>query len=158
MRKSAVSLLFFGFAAAALLGAAELSKQNTTHVGGKPSSLVRLFAIVGVGEDKLLSEVGPDGQIIGPFALPNKSVLVVTDLIASVNGTPNAGVTYGGLVSQALSGSIGPRFSFDATQQGSQSIHLTSGVRWSQVPRAINSSNSEDSVFVNVYGYVAKDK
>jgi hypothetical protein len=44
------------------------------------------------------------------------------------------------------------------TKQAAQTIHLTGGARWSQVPQAVNAGDSKNAVFLLAYGYVAKDK
>jgi hypothetical protein len=157
MKRRASILIVTALASAALLGAATFSRQSRTHLGGRPSALVRLTANLNPGSNSPLDQIGPDGNSLGPLTLPQKTVLIVTDLLVSVNGTPVAGITRGGLINQSLAGSVDPYYSFDATN-GSQSIHLTSGVRWSEVPLAINADDSKSAVFIAVYGYLAADK
>jgi hypothetical protein len=132
--------------------------QKKTHLGGKASGLVTLFANVTVGTTTSLQEVGPDGNVVGDFVIPQGRVLVVTDLVVSVNGTPAPGVTRGGLINQSHTGVTAPYFSFDATQQGGQTIHLTSGVRWREAPEAVNAGDSSNHVFLHAHGYLVKDK
>ncbi len=150
-------LVTASLAALFLLGAAQFTKQKKTHLGGLPSGLVRLTAIANQGVETPLSWIDSEGTVIGSLMLPPHSVLIVTDMIVSVNGDPQAGVTRGGLVHAGSIGSEDPYYSFDTTKQASQGIHLTSGVVWSHTPVVLNSGDSKNSVFVNVYGYIAKD-
>ena len=147
-----LSLLLFGSASLAM------AQQAKTHLGGKASGLVTLFANVPPGTAAPLQEVDDTGNVTGNFVLPQGRVLIVTDLLASVNGIPIPGITRGGLINQAHTGASSPYFSFDATQQGGTTIHLTGGARWREVPEAINAADSSNAVFLNVYGYLAKDK
>src|SRR5262249_3389009 len=133
------------------------SVQSKTHVGGRASNLLTFFGSVSPGEQDDLVRVMPDGTLHA-FELPKGSVLVVTDLIVSVNGSPSAGVTRGGLINPSGFGNVYPSCSFDATQQPQVAIQLTGGAVWSVVPEVINADNSADPVFVEVHGYLAKDK
>ena len=75
-----------------------------------------------------------------------------------MNETPSAGVTRGGLVNPTAGGTSAPTFSFDTTQQAMQTVHLTSGVVWTVTPGVINAVDSKNGVFVNVYGYLVKNR
>jgi hypothetical protein len=150
----------FAYAATAFVLAVSspsYGQQAKTHLGGKASGLVTLFANVPIGTTQDLELQAPDGTT-GPFTLPANTVLVVTDLIAAINGLPTPGQTRGGLINQAGTGVTSPYFSFDSSQQPSQGIHLTGGARWNQVPRASNAGDSKTAVFLFVYGYLAKNK
>lgn len=154
MRLSSVT-----FAAAALLisSGSILAQQDKTHLGGRPSDMVTLFADVMPGTTSALEQFGSDGNSLGNFTLPPKTALVITDLVVAVNLVGNPGQTRGGLINQAGSGDSRPYFSFDTAQQTSQVLHFTTGVVWSQVPKAINAPDSSSRVFVNVYGYLVKN-
>jgi hypothetical protein len=145
--------------AAVLMGAATLPKlsvQAKTDVGGKASGLVAFFGFGDPGDLNPLIFVPPDGSS-SSFTLPTGSVLVVTDLVVSTNGPPAAGLTRGGLIAGGI-GNTMPYFSFDATKQANQEIHLSSGRVWSVVPDLSVAADSANSVFVEVHGYLAKDK
>jgi hypothetical protein len=133
------------------------AQQSKSHLGGRTSDLMTLFANVVPGTTEELALVGPDGNLLGAFTLPAGLVLIVTDLIVSVNLVPEPGVTRGGLINRAGTGVSRPYFGFDTTQQASQTIHLTGGARWREVPVAINAPDSPNRVFMFVYGYLAED-
>lgn len=134
------------------------AQQDKTHLGGRPNDMVTLFAIAFPGTSVPLEQYGPDGSFGGNFVLPPKTVLVVTDVIASVDLRGSPGQTRGGLINQSQNGGVRPYFSFDTSQQGSQSIHLTSGVVWTQAPLVNNATDSSSGVFVQVYGYLVKNQ
>src|SRR5262245_55727501 len=93
--------------AALLLSASSafgVSVQSKTHLGGKASNLLAFTANVQPGALGTLSRVMPDGTT-EPFEIPEGSVLVVTDVIAAVNGPPAAGLIRGGLLSPSGTGS-----------------------------------------------------
>jgi hypothetical protein len=157
MRKK---LLVAAALAAVLIAAGTLPKltlQPKTHIGGKTSSLVSLFAAAGPGETAALDRMMPDGSL-GTFALPAGSVLVVTDMLVTTNGSPSAGLTRGGLDTGVLGGVSNPYYSFDATKQAHVEIHLTGGATWTTMPSLLTAADSSNSVFVQVYGYLATDK
>jgi hypothetical protein len=131
---------------------------SKTHLCGRASGLVHLFGTASPGQTKELALIGSDGTSRGLLVLPEKTAFVVTDLTVSVNGTPSAGITRGGIVNTGSGGASGPTFSFDATQQGMQTVHLTSGVVWTVRPGVVNAVDSKNGVFVNVYGYLVKNR
>jgi len=146
--------------AALCLGAgalAGLSAQAKTHAGGKASGMLTFANTLSVGEQAALARILPDGST-DTFALPEGTVLVVTDVIASLNGPAGAGTTRGGLVSPSGIGGVHPYYSFDASQQSQTVIALTSGSVWSVMPEAVNAGDSATAVFLEVHGYLAKDK
>ena len=143
-------------AALMLVGCATSQPQPPphNHLGMPASAMVTLFANVSPGATEPLLAVGPDGNVTGPFALPPNTTLVITDLVASVNLVPAPGITRGGLINQSNTGTVNPYFSFDATDQGSQTITLTSGAVWKVTPRAVNAVDSANAVFLQAYGYL----
>ena len=159
MRRTLVLALGLGLVAVAAMGAVGFPRaQKKTHLGDRASSLVSFWANVSVGSNQPLQLIGPDGSVKNDFTLPEDTVLVVTDLVVSPNITPRAGLTRGGLINDALNGASNPYFSFDATKQANQTIHLTSGTVWTQVPRVVNAQDSANAVFVQVYGYLVRNK
>jgi hypothetical protein len=158
-RPITIATVFAGiFIAAAAATAQDLAAQSKTHLGAKPSSILTFWANVPVGTNQALQLVGRDGSLVDGFVLPPKTLLVVTDLVVSPNIAPISGLTRGGLINNALTGASNPYFSFDATKVPNQTIHLTSGAVWSEIPRVVNASDSVNAVFVQVYGYLVKDK
>lgn len=132
------------------------SQQSKTHLGGKASSMVHLWAnLAPDGIPQPFALVSPEGTSMGTFAVPEGTVLIVTDLTVGVNGPPAPGVTRGGVLVGAYSG---PYFSVDFSKQAGQSIHLTGGAVYSLTPMGINSWDSANYVFMDVYGYLAKDQ
>lgn len=140
-------------------GAAIAGQQNESLISrllGNPVTLVGLFANVAPCSNTELREKGANGDLLGAFVVPQDRVLVITDLLVAVNLVPAPGITRGGLVNQAITGASNPYFSVDFTKQGSQTIHLTTGVPWTEAPRAVNACDSANSVFLHAYGYLAK--
>lgn len=133
-----------------------LAQQSKTHLGGKASSMVRLWASVSPGNSQPFYLANPDGTMTPGFTLPADTVLVITDVSVGVNIVPSPGVTRGGV--HAGTGPIDPYFSVDFTKQAGQAISLTGGAVYSVTPLAINAADSADAVFMSVYGYLAKNK
>jgi hypothetical protein len=133
------------------------NQQDKSHLGGPASALVTFFVIAAPGTAQELQLVGPNGNL-SDFTLPGDTVLIVTDLIVSVNLVPAPGVTRGGLLNRAGTGATNPYFAFDTTHQASQTIHLTGGARWSEMPRATNAPDSVNTVFMFIYGYLTKNQ
>jgi hypothetical protein len=126
-------------------------------VGGKPSGLVDLFANAAPGQTVPLVVQEPDGSLGAAFELPQGTALVVTDLAAFLNSASPSGLTRGGLTG-GLSQTTRPGYSFYGALQGGQTVHLTSGVLWTTTPMLRNSADGGDAVFVEVTGYLVKNK
>ena len=146
----------YTLAALIILIASPMAKHHKTHLGVSPSDMISLWANLTPGSQAPLQLVGADGNLTGDFVLPPNTVLIVTDLLVSVNLVGAPGQTRGGLINQADTGASRPYFSFDTSQQGSQTIHMTAGVVWNQAPLAINADDSSSAVFISVYGYLVK--
>ena len=133
------------------------SAQAKTNVGGKPSGLVALGGNAAPGQNNPLFVQSPDGTAGPEFELPPGTALVVTDLVASLNGAGSAGLTRGGLTTPTPQ-TIFPYFSFYGATQGGDSEHFTTGVLWTTTPTVLNFADSADAVFVHVTGYLVKSK
>jgi hypothetical protein len=133
-----------------------MAQQDKTHLGGSPSDMISLWVNLPPDSQAPLELVGADGNLMGNFVLPANTVLVVTDMLVSVNLVGAPGQTRGGLLNQAQTGACRPYFSFDTSQQGSQTVHMTTGVVWNQAPLAVNADDSSSAVFISVYGYLIK--
>jgi hypothetical protein len=147
-----------GLSLALAAGAAAQPAQGKTHVGAKPAGLVDLFGNAFPGQTVALSVLEPDGSLGGAFELPPGTALVVTDLAAHLNagGSPS-GLTRGGLTGGPQQ-TTRPGFSFYGALEGGQTVHLTTGVLWTTTPMLRNAADSGDAVFVEVSGYLVKNK
>jgi hypothetical protein len=145
--------------AAVLIGAVTLPKlsvQAKTNGGGKVSGLITLFGTCNPDQINPLQLVQSNGTL-GELTLPAGSVLVVTDLLITTKDAPSAGLTRGGLTASGVT-TNSPYFSFDATKQPHEEIHLVSGAVWALVPELSNAPDSANSIYAEVHGYLAKDK
>jgi hypothetical protein len=145
-----------GFAAGAPAGAQ--TAQAKTHLGGKASGLVSLIGSAAPGEINPLRVQGADGSAGAPFELPPGTALVVTDLVATTNGAVAAGTTRGGLMNAALPQTTNPYFSFTSPAETHHSIPMTGGALWSVAPSVSNAGDSANAVFINVHGYLVKNR
>jgi hypothetical protein len=146
-----------GLSLALTAGAAAQPAQGKTHVGAKPGGLVDLFGNAFPGQTVALSVQEPDGSLGGAFELPPGTALVVTDLAARLNSNSPSGLTRGGLTGGPAQ-TTRPGFSFYGALQGGETVHLTTGVLWTTTPMLRNAADSGDAVFVEVSGYLVKNK
>lgn len=154
-----LSILVLAAVAAFAAGpAGAQTAQAKTHLGGKPSSLVSLIGSAAPGEVNPLFVQNGDGSAGGAYELPSGTALVVTDLVTTTNGAIAAGTTRGGLVNGTTPQTSNPYFSFTSPAETHHSIHMTSGALWTVTPSLSNAPGSANSVFVNVHGYLVKNK
>jgi len=134
---------------------AKLTKQGKTHVGGKASGIVTLFASAIPGATASFDVVSHDGTH-GPFAVPPKMVLVVTDVVVrTLNSASNGRVrgsvrVPGGTVSSIV-------FDFDTSQQKEQHLPLVSGTVMGAAP-VVSADLDSQTLLIFMYGYLAADK
>ena len=129
--------------------------QGKTHVGGKPSGLVSLFAAVSAGGVATATVVTPEGGSEA-FELPAGTVLVVTDLYGEGPGA--AGIRFLGICTDGVCSDAVLRLSFDTNQELGRSLTLTSGVVFRAPPQVACFPSSDGSCTVRIYGYLAKDR
>lgn len=157
MRSTFVLVLALGgllLAASTLPGA---SAQPKTHLGGKASGLVTLVGTAAPGESSELSQVLPDGNMEA-FLLPDGMVLVVTDLVATVNGGAASGLMTGGLKPPTLLGPWAPYYAFEVANEAQRQFHLAAGKVFTAAPVVDHGAGSPAAVYVEVHGYLAKAK
>lgn len=154
------SLVIALLACAVLLAATTLpgpSAQPKTHLGGKASGLLTLIGSAAAGDTAVLSRVLPDGNV-EEFTLPDGMVLVVTDLVATVNGGAASGQMVGGLKPPSLAGPWSPYYVFDVAVETQRQFHFTAGRVFTEVPVLDHGGGSPAGVYVEVLGYLAKAK
>jgi hypothetical protein len=129
--------------------------QGKTHVGGKVSGLVSLahaIAVVPGGTTELSRSVATGNGQLSALAIPEGSVLVVTDVTLEAL---SAGDVFVEICETGPCGTPPIRI---GTAERFTTLHLTSGVPFRSAPDVTNANASDASVAVILHGYFAKDK
>jgi len=130
--------------------------QSKTHLGGKASNLIALIGTAGTdGSINDTQLIDANGGNAGDFVIPNKSVLVVTDVHVIPTGTP--GLRSGRLRNPG-GGGLRTRWEFDSATHGAQYINLGSGSVFRQAPQVQGFAASAGTASVYIYGYLTRDK
>lgn len=131
------------------------TKQGKTHLGGKASGIITLFTSVIAGGSSSFDVIAHDGTH-SAFALPEKTVLVVTDVVVRPINPASTWRLLGGI--QVPGGSVSSiPFDFDTSQQNEQHLALVSGTVMGAAPTA-TAEASTVTALIFMYGYLAADK
>src|SRR5262245_13155517 len=136
-------------------GANAQTFQNKTHLGGKASSLVSLFTTAFPNSTSPFDVIAHNG-IHTTFALPPKSVLVVTDVVVRAVNPASSGRLRGSI--RIPGGTVGSIvYDFDTGQQLEQHLPLVAGTVMGAPPE-VNAETGTVTALVFLYGYLAADK
>jgi len=129
--------------------------QRKTHLGGKASGLISLFATAFPGSSASFDVIAHDGTHTA-FALPPNSVLVVTDVVVRAINPASSGRLRGSI--RIPGGTVGSiAFDFDTSQQLEQHLPLVAGTVMGAAPE-VNAETGTVTALVYLYGYLAVDK
>ena len=156
-RRAIVVVSAFGLACLLSVSTEAASRAaSKTHLGTKASALIRMVTPTSPVVKGTTIEFYEAGTA-GPFVMPDKTVLVVTDVIAS-NCTTTAG-SYVASIRVASSGSWKIPIYFNTNVDGEQKeIHFTSGVVLTGVPQARVETFSVANLFIELLGYLVKNQ
>ena len=134
---------------------AQAAAQMKTHLGGKASGMVSLFASVLPNTTASFDVIAHDGTHTA-FALPTKTVLVVTDVVVRAINPASSGRLRGSI--RIPGGTVGSLvFDFDTSQQLEQHLPLVAGTVMGAAPE-VNAESGTVTALVFLYGYLAADK
>jgi hypothetical protein len=146
----AVALVFAGASGAAA------GVQGKTHLGGKASGMISLFASAFPGADPASFDVIAKDGTHAAFAMPPKTVLVVTDALVRTINSASSGRVRGSI--SVPGGTVGSMvFDFDTSQQKTQHLPLVAGTVMGAPPQ-VTAEAGTVTALVFLYGYLAADK
>ena len=125
----------------------------------RPSDMVHLEEQLGLNDEQILNEVDDGGAYQGKFLVPNRYVLVIRTVTISP-GSPGAGLNIISLRQQPVGGGPVMRMIWTVPNDRITQLQFSPGIVIAprHDVRVYNYGTSAGSVYIDVFGYLTRDK